>query len=145
MNFQCRNRKGRTFDGGIIAVWKTLTFCESNRFQFWYQIQSPRRSEPIVLSVRTAGDLAALCSADPASAGADAKINFCQGYAQGAVEDRLRMAADKKPFCFPNPAPKRAATLKEFVTWVRSMPANHDLNGVDGLFKFMGERFPCKS
>ena len=98
----------------------------------------------IDLRVRSAGDLAALCAADPASAGADAKINFCHGFAQGAVDDKFRAAAEKKPFCFPNPTPSRASTMKEFVTWVRSMPANHELNAVDGLFKFMGERFPCK-
>jgi hypothetical protein len=102
-------------------------------------------AEPIDLHVRTARDLAALCATPPNSAGADAKINFCHGFAQGAVEDRLRMSADKKPFCFPTPAPKRSATIAEFVGWVRSMPANGDMPAIDGFFKFLGERFPCKS
>jgi hypothetical protein len=101
-------------------------------------------AQPIVLQARTAGDLAALCAADPNSSGADAKINFCHGFAQGAVDDRLRVSADKKPFCFPNPTPSRASTMQQFVAWVRSDPANRDMPVLDGLFKFLGERFPCK-
>jgi hypothetical protein len=101
-------------------------------------------AQPIVLQARTAGDLAALCAADPSSPGADAKINFCHGFAQGAVDDRLRVSADKKPFCFPNPTPTRASTMQQFVAWVRSDPANRDMPVLDGLFKFLGERFPCK-
>ena len=72
-------------------------------------------AQPIILQARTAGDLAALCAADPGSAGADAKINFCHGFAQGAVDDRMRVAADKKPFCFPSPVPSRSSTMHEFV------------------------------
>ena len=101
-------------------------------------------AQPIILQARTAGDLAALCAADPNSAGADAKINFCHGFAQGAVDDRMHVATDKKPFCFPSPTPSRASTMHEFVAWVRSAPANRDLPVLDGLFKFLGERFPCK-
>lgn len=102
-------------------------------------------AQPIILQARTAGDLAALCAADPNSAGADAKINFCHGFAQGAVDVRMHVAADKKPFCFPSPTPNRSATMREFVAWVRSTPANRDMPVLDGLFKFLGERFPCKS
>jgi Rap1a immunity proteins len=101
-------------------------------------------AQPINLHARTAGDLAALCAADPASAGADAKINFCHGFAQGAIDDRLAVAGDKKPFCWPKPAPTRTQTMSEFVNWARSMPANRDMLALDGLFKFLGERFPCK-
>jgi hypothetical protein len=98
---------------------------------------------PIDLRVRTAGDLAALCASDPTSAAADAKINFCHGFAQGAVDDRLAVA-EKRPFCFPNPTPSRSQTMREFVGWVRSSPSNRDMPVLEGLFKFLGERFPCK-
>ena len=53
----------------------------------------------------TAGELADACSAKE-----QAKVTFCQGFAQGAISLKLREAGDTKPFCFPNPAPKRAAT-----------------------------------
>lgn len=100
---------------------------------------------PVNLQVRTAGDLAALCGADLGSPGADVKISFCNGFAQGALDDRMKLSADKKPVCIPPAAPNRAATMKEFVGWVRATPANIQLPVLDGLFKFLGERFPCKS
>src|SRR6201986_986006 len=63
----------------------------------------------------TAGELADACSAKE-----QAKITFCQGFAQGAISLKLREAGDIKPFCFPNPAPKRAATMRQFVKWVQA-------------------------
>jgi hypothetical protein len=101
-------------------------------------------AQPIILQARTAGDLAALCMAEPGSVGADAKINFCHGFAQGAVDDRMRVATGTKPFCFPSPMPSRTATMQQFASWVRADPANRELPVLDGLFKFLGERFPCK-
>jgi hypothetical protein len=101
-------------------------------------------AQPINLQARTAGDLAALCAADPGSPAADAKINFCHGFAQGAVDDRLHVAGDKKGFCFPNPTPSRGATMRDFVSWVRAAPSNRDMPVLDGLFKFLTERYPCK-
>ena len=101
-------------------------------------------AQPITLQARTAGDLAGLCAAEPGSPAADAKINFCHGFAQGAVDDRLRLSTDKKPFCFPSPTPSRTATMRDFVNWVRATPSNRDVPVLDGLFRFLGERYPCK-
>jgi hypothetical protein len=99
---------------------------------------------PVNLRSRTAGELAALCGANPREAGSDAKINYCHGYAQGAITVELGHAGEKKPFCFPNPAPTRAETLKEFVAWVRADSSRRDLGASEGLFRFLGERYPCK-
>lgn len=101
-------------------------------------------AQPISLHARTAGELAELCGANPREAAADAKINYCDGFAQGAIDVELMHAGEKKPFCFPSPAPSRHATMTEFVNWVRAMPAHRNLNAVKGLFEFLGERFPCK-
>jgi hypothetical protein len=101
-------------------------------------------AQPITLRVRTAGDLAELCGANPKEPAADAKINYCHGFAQAAVDLELQHTADRKPFCFPSPAPSRTATLGEFVNWVRSEPPHRELPATDGLFKFLAERFPCK-
>ena len=98
----------------------------------------------VTLHVRTAGDLAELCGVNPKDPVADAKFNYCHGFAQGIVDLELQRAGDKKPFCFPTPAPTRTATLGEFVNWVRAMPDHRTLPATDGLFKFLGERFPCK-
>jgi hypothetical protein len=101
-------------------------------------------AQPISLRARTAGDLAELCGANPKEAGADAKINFCHGFAQAAVDLELQHSGDKKPFCFPTPTPSRTATLTEFVNWVRALPEHRALPATNGLFQFLGERYPCK-
>ncbi len=101
-------------------------------------------AEPITLNARTSKDLAELCGANPKEPGADARINFCHGFAQAAVELELQHAGEKKPFCFPSPAPRRSQTLAEFVSWVRALPAHQSLTATQGLFQFLGERFPCK-
>jgi hypothetical protein len=98
----------------------------------------------VTLQARTAAELADLCAANSKESQGDAKINFCHGFAQGAITVELRRAGDKKPFCFPSPAPTRTATMGEFVNWVRSLPEHRTETAVDGLFKFLGERFPCK-
>jgi hypothetical protein len=97
-----------------------------------------------VLQARTAGELAELCAASPKDQLGDAKINFCHGFAQGAIQVEIRHTDGKKAFCFPNPSPTRTQTMSEFVNWVRSMPDHRKPPAVDGLFEFLGERFPCK-
>lgn len=99
---------------------------------------------PISLHARNAGELAELCGASSREPGGDAKINYCHGFAQGAVDAELQHAGDKKPFCMPNPAPTRSATLGEFVTWVRADPGRRSQGAVDGLMRFLGERYPCR-
>lgn len=105
---------------------------------------SARAAQPITLHARTAGDLAELCGANPREPAADAKINYCDGYAQAAVDLELQHTANKKPFCFPSPPPTRRATLTEFVNWVHAEPEHRSLSATGGLFKFLAERFPCK-
>lgn len=92
---------------------------------------------------KTAGDLAELCGVKPGSNGADAKINYCHGLAQGAISVWRAEGHDKGKFCIPNPA-SRTETMNAFVNWARALPANRDMLVLSGLFKFMTERFPCK-
>jgi hypothetical protein len=100
-------------------------------------------AKPIAIKASTARELAELCGSNPREPGADARINFCHGFAQAAVDVELMNNPEKKPFCFPSPAPRRSATLREFVSWVRSMPEHQSLPAAAGLFQFLGERFPC--
>ncbi len=98
----------------------------------------------ISVRVATAGDLAELCGVNPKDTAADAKINFCHGFALGALDVEAKYAGDKKKFCMPSPAPTRTATMGEFTNWVRALPAHKALGPIDGLMQFLGERFPCK-
>jgi hypothetical protein len=101
-------------------------------------------AEPAALHVRTAGDLAEYCGANRQAPEADAKINYCHGFAQAAVDLELGHSGAKKPFCFPSPPPSRTATLNQFVDWVRALPEHRSLSPFEGLFRFLGERYPCK-
>jgi hypothetical protein len=92
--------------------------------------------------VRTAGDLAALCGSDPREPGGAARVNYCDGFAQGAVDVELRHATTK-PFCIP-PGTKREVTLHEFATWARAEPSRASDDATSGLFHFLAERYPCK-
>ena len=96
------------------------------------------------LQARTAGELADLCAANPRDPLGDAKVNFCHGFAQGAIQAEIRGSEAKKAFCFPSPPPTRTATMNEFVNWVRSMPDRKTAPALEGLYQFLGERYPCK-
>jgi hypothetical protein len=93
--------------------------------------------------VRTAGDLAELCSANQREATGPARLNYCDGFAQGAVDVELRHAGTPKPFCI-TPGTKREVTLREFASWVRAIPSRASDEATPGLFRFLAERFPCK-
>jgi hypothetical protein len=98
----------------------------------------------VALHARTAGDLAQLCGANPRTERGDAEINYCHGFAQGAADVLLGTAGANKPFCFPNPAPTRTATLAQFGDWVRASSDHASLPAARGLAQFLGERYPCK-
>lgn len=101
------------------------------------------QAQTVNLHVRTAGDLAAMCSADPRSPTGPARLNYCDGFAQGAVDVELRRAGATKPFCIP-PNTKREVTLHEFANWVRALPAHASADATSGLFQYLTERYPCK-
>lgn len=109
-----------------------------------FVVSSAHAAQFIALHVRTAGDLADYCGVNPREPAADARINYCLGFAQGVVDLELQHTQNHKPFCFPSPAPRELATMTEFVGWVRSSPDRQSMRGTDGLLKFLGERFPCK-
>lgn len=94
----------------------------------------------------TTADLVELCSATPDNAIGTAAVNFCEGFAQGAVLVEMQnLAAFRGPklFCMPNPAPSRNEALSEFVKWARASPDRMSASSTDGLFKFLSERYPC--
>jgi Rap1a immunity proteins len=101
-------------------------------------------AEGVAIHTDTAGELADTCAANPRQPAGDARINFCHGFAQGAIDVELHHAGEQKPFCFPHPSPSRAETMNQFVNWVRAMPDRRSMRSEEGLFKFLAERFPCK-
>jgi hypothetical protein len=107
-------------------------------------VASAQAAQPVSLSANTAGQLAELCTAQPLKPGADAKVNFCRGFAQGAITVELAHAGDKKLFCFGAPAPSRAKTMSQFAAWVKAAPDRASSPSTEALFKFLAEQYPCK-
>ena len=94
----------------------------------------------------TTGDLVELCTAIPDNAIGTAALNFCEGFAQGAVLVEMQnQVAFRGPklFCMPNPPPSRNEALSEFVKWARVSPDRMSATSTDGLFRFLSEHYPC--
>ena len=98
-------------------------------------------------SVRTAADLVALCSADPASDTYTAAIHFCQGFGVGAYQYYLAQTGEdpsSQYVCLPNPPPTRNEAMAAFVAWANAHPEYMDNSPVDAIFRYLGETYPCK-
>jgi hypothetical protein len=97
---------------------------------------------PVAINIRTAEDLAAACTLKPANRGDFARLNLCNGFAQGALQTNQQNPNGTK-ICIPNPSPKRSETMKVFASWVRAdVSRKSDLASV-AFLQFMAERFPC--
>lgn len=94
----------------------------------------------------TVADLIAICAPakdDPLMTGA---INFCHGYAEGAVdveEAHEMQRGGRKLFCLPTPRPPRGSELTSFIAWANERPARLDMGAIDGMFIYLAERYPC--
>ena len=107
---------------------------------------APHAATEANFGARTTGDLVELCAATPDNSIGTAAVNFCEGFALGAVLVEMQnQAAFRGPklFCLPNPPPSRNAALGEFVNWARTSPDRLAQSSTDGLFRFLSERYPC--
>lgn len=107
---------------------------------------APRAETEANFGANTTGDLVELCAAVPDNGMGTAAVNFCEGFAQGAVLVEMQnQAAFRGPklFCMPNPPPSRNQALSEFVNWARASPDRLAQSSTDGLFRFLSERYPC--
>jgi Rap1a immunity proteins len=94
----------------------------------------------------TVRDLIAICSADKNDPMMTAAVNFCHGFAEGAVIVEEAHAAQKgarKLFCLPTPRPARGSELGTFVAWANEQPARLDMPAIDGIFIYLAGKYPC--
>jgi hypothetical protein len=97
---------------------------------------------PVSLNIRTAADLADACSVAPTGQVNFARLNVCNGFAQGVLQtDRENPNGTK--ICIPTPSPKRSATMKEFASWVRADVSRKDGVASVAFLQFMEGQFPC--
>ncbi len=96
---------------------------------------------------KTVRDLIALCAPaqdDPRLTGA---INYCHGYAEGAVvvEEAHARRSGRRMFCLPNTPPDSGRELGQFITWANADPSRLDEPAVDGMFLYLAQQYPCPS
>jgi hypothetical protein len=95
---------------------------------------------------RTVRDLIAICAPEPSDPMMTAAVNFCHGYAEGAVdveEAHEAQRGGRKLFCLPTPPPPRGSELTSFISWANEQPARLDMPAIDGLFIYLAGRYPC--
>jgi hypothetical protein len=123
----------------------TLIFCLAVVFGSPTHAAAPAkgaRPAPVNLNIRTAGDLADACTVSPTSQTSFARLNFCNGFAQGIIQTNTENPSGTK-ICIPNPSPKRSETMKEFAGWVRADASRKDELASVAFLRFMAGRFPC--
>lgn len=97
--------------------------------------------------VRTTGDLIRLCEASPTDPTGIAALHFCHGFAVGAYQyHQIATAAEGKRrlICAPNPPPSRNEAIAAFVAWAKQNPAQMNTSPVEGMFRFLAQRYPCQ-
>jgi Rap1a immunity proteins len=95
---------------------------------------------------RTVADLVAICAPGKDDPLMTASVNFCQGYAEGAVdveEAHEEQRHSRKLFCLPTPRVPRGTELTDFIAWAKERPARLDMPAIDGLFVYLAEKYPC--
>jgi hypothetical protein len=95
---------------------------------------------------KTTGDLVALCDATGSDPLYQAAMHFCEGFMVGAyqVYSIERAATERRPlFCPPTPAPTRDEATRMFVAWAHAHPQHMNETGIDSLFRFAAETWPC--
>ena len=95
---------------------------------------------------KTVLDLIAICAPDQNDPMVTAAVNFCHGYAEGAVDVEEAHEAQKgarKLFCLPTPPPPRGSELSSFIAWANAQPARLDMPAIDGMFIYLAGKYPC--
>lgn len=103
-------------------------------------------ASPDQFRARTTADMVALCAADPSSENYVAAIHFCHGFAAGAYQYYLSLAAASEQsrfVCMPDPPPSRTEAIAEFVAWAKQHPDYMSQTPVDTMFRYLGGRYPC--
>ena len=96
--------------------------------------------------VRSAQDLVDICSVVTDSKDYLAAVQFCRGFVSGAWQFHEAQAngPDGKRFaCPPEPPPSRDQAIAMFVAWSGTHPDRMAEPGVEALFRFLTEKYPC--
>ena len=91
-------------------------------------------------------DLIEICAPTKEDPMMTAAINYCHGFAQGAVivEEAHEGQRDaRKLFCLPSPRPASGSEITKFIAWANAMPTRLAEPAIDGMFIYLAETYPC--
>ena len=97
--------------------------------------------------LNTTQNLVNLCSVAASDPRAKEAIQMCEGYMLGAYHYYLATNSGKNDMrlvCMPNPTPSRDQVAAMFVEWAKANPQYMKEPAVEGEFRFMSSRWPCK-
>ena len=95
---------------------------------------------------RTVRDLIEICAPAKEDPMMTAAINYCHGFAQGAVivEEAHESQRDARNlFCLPSPRPASGSEVAKFIAWANALPSRLDQPAIDGMFIYLAETYPC--
>src|SRR5215470_18397419 len=95
---------------------------------------------------RTVRDLIEICTPAKEDPMMTAAINYCHGFAQGAViveGAHETQPSARKLFCLPSPRPPSGSELSKFIAWANALPSRLDEPAIDGMFIYLAETYPC--
>jgi hypothetical protein len=95
--------------------------------------------------LRSAADLAALCSAQPTERLYSVARNFCEGFALGVYRTLVvqEAAGGVKTFCMPTPMPTRDEAASAYVTYMAGSDAPATGTAEDSVLSFLQHQYPC--
>lgn len=94
----------------------------------------------------TVRDLIEICAPDQSDPMLTAAVNFCHGFAEGAViveEAHEAQRGARKLFCLPSPRPPRGSELSSFIAWANEEPTRLNMPAIDGMFIYLAGKYPC--
>jgi hypothetical protein len=140
-------RPGNNRKGMDVIRLSCLAFCATAVLLAAFPVAPKAAVTRDQFPPRTTSDLIALCSAGKDDPLMTAAVNFCQGFAEGAVELALGYVStvrkDRQPFCLPMPRPSNNEALAQFVAWANADPKRLEDPPVVGLEQFLIHQYPC--
>src|SRR5215471_16823109 len=100
----------------------------------------------IAISAEEVRDLIEICTPAREDPMMTAAINYCHGFAQGAVavEQAHEGHRDaRKLFCLPPLSPPSGSEITKFIAWANALPSRLDEPAIDGMFIYLAEAYPC--
>jgi hypothetical protein len=93
----------------------------------------------------TAAELASVCSTPASEPDHATAVAFCHGVLAGAYGFYLSSTPAAERFvCAPNPGPTRSQVADGFVAWIKKNPQYMNDGGIDTLFRYAAQTYPCK-